>query len=277
VIERADLHGTSIVVTGGSMGIGQAVARACLEAGANVTICARGGHALARAQSEFRESGFAASIASVEADVSIAADVARTFDVAAARFGRVDGVVNAAAVLGPAGSILDVDPEAWLQAVRIDLFGTFLVTREACKHMRARGGRIVLFAGGGASAPYPNFTAYASSKVAVVRFAETAAQEMHAAGIEINALAPGLVNTRMVEQTQRSGFATPAAAAVSPDIAARATAFLLSNAARGITGKFVAPNFDDYERWPEHLAELRATDVFTLRRILPKERGMEWQ
>jgi len=271
-----ELDGRSIVVTGGSMGIGQSVARRCLEAGANVTICARGEHALERTLAHFESDGYAGRIASISIDVSRSDDVARAFDVATASFGRIDGLAHAAAVLEPIGSILDVDPAAWLRTVEVDLFGTFLVTREACKRMRERGGRIVLFAGGGASTPYPNFTAYACSKVAVVRFAESVALEMRPFGIEINALAPGLVATRMIEQTLQAGFSTTAAA-VGPEIAANCVAFLLSDAAQGISGKFVAPNYDDYARWPEHLEELQSTDIFSLRRILPKERGMGWQ
>jgi NAD(P)-dependent dehydrogenase (short-subunit alcohol dehydrogenase family) len=277
MIERAALMGKSIVVTGGSMGIGEVVARTCLESGANVTICARGQEALASATARFQSAGYGEAIASVSIDVSKPLDVARAFDVAAARFGRIDAVAHAAAVLEPIGSILEVEPDAWLRTIEIDLYGTFLVAREACARMREGGGRIVLFAGGGASTPYPNFTAYACSKVAVVRFAESVAQEMQPYGIEINALAPGLVATRMIDQTRDAGYGSTSVPVVEPEIAARAAAFLLSDAAAGITGKFVAPNYDDYARWPEHLAELRSTDAFTLRRILPKDRGMQWQ
>ncbi|HTX59250.1 MAG TPA: SDR family oxidoreductase [Verrucomicrobiae bacterium] len=273
-----DLSGKSILVTGGSMGIGEVAARTCLEAGARVTICARGRAKLEAAAARFSAAGYAEAIASASIDVSDPAGVERAFDAACTRFGGVDGVIHAAAVLEPIGSILDVEPAAWLRTVEIDLYGTFLVTRAACARMRERGGRIVLFSGGGASSAYPNFTAYACSKVAVVRFAESVATEMAAYRIEINALAPGLVATRMVEQTRRSGVAQPSGMTpVPPERGARAAAFLVSDAARGITGKFVAPSYDDYARWPEHLDELSATDVFTLRRILPKERGMEWQ
>ena len=259
------------------MGIGEVVARTCLEAGANVTICARGAATLAATHARFEAAGYGSAIASAAADVSKPGDVERIFDLAVSRFGGVDGVANVAAVLEPIGSILEVDPTQWRATIDVDLFGSFLVTREACKWMRERGGRIVLFAGGGASTPYPNFTAYACSKVAVVRFAETVAQEMRPFGIEINALAPGLVATRMIEQTRNAGYGSPSVPAVEPEIAARAVAFLLSDAARGINGKFVAPNYDDYERWPQRLADLQSTDAFTLRRILPKDRGMDWQ
>lgn len=144
MMETPALSGKSIVVTGGSMGIGEVVARSCLESGANVTICARGTEELTQAAERFRSAGYDTTVASISIDVSKAEDVARAFDAAIARFGRVDGVAHAAAVLEPIGSILEVDPAAWLRTVEIDLYGSFLVTREACARMRTTGGRIVL-------------------------------------------------------------------------------------------------------------------------------------
>ena len=95
-------------------------------------------------------------------------------DMLESRFGAVTSLVHAAAVQGPIGEITTVDPDEWLNAIRINLFGTFLAVRQTCARMKARGGRIVLFSGGGAAAPFPNYTAYACSKTGVVRFAETA-------------------------------------------------------------------------------------------------------
>ena len=274
---NVDLTGKSIVVTGGSMGIGEAAARTCLEAGASVTICARGAGALEQASRRLATDGYK-NLETAVTDVSSATAVRSAFDRAYARFARVDGVIHAAAVLEPIGSIYDVDPQAWLRTVEIDLFGTFLVTREACLRMRERGGRIVLFSGGGASAGYPYFTAYACSKVAVVRFAESIAEEVRADGIEINALAPGAVATRMLEQRQSAGdLDTGDRTTVPVERGAKAAAFLVSDAARGITGKFVAAVYDDYASWPGRLREIDSSDAFTLRRIVPKDRGMDWQ
>jgi NAD(P)-dependent dehydrogenase (short-subunit alcohol dehydrogenase family) len=274
---EVDLHGKSVIVTGASMGIGEATARACLDAGARVTICARGAQALAEAAARLSRGNAAERLAHVTADVSDRAAVDDVFALARERFGRVDGVIHAAAVLEPIGSVLDVDPDLWRRTIEIDLFGSFLVTRAACEQMRERGGRIVLFSGGGASAPFPNFSAYACSKVAVVRFAETVALEMQSFGIEINALAPGLVATRMVKAIRDSGAAGSMPEAVPAERGAQAAAFLVSDAARGITGKFVSAVHDGYAQWPLHLEELRDSDTFTLRRILPRERGMAWQ
>jgi NAD(P)-dependent dehydrogenase (short-subunit alcohol dehydrogenase family) len=281
------LRGRSILVTGGSMGIGFACARACASAGANVMICARGAGALAAAADELARVATTSAIATASADVGDEGAVDALFARFAERFGRCDGVIHAAAVLGPIGEIVDVAPEAWWDTLRINLFGTFLVARRAAIAMRPRGGRIVLLSGGGASGPFPNFTAYATSKVATVRFAETIALEL-GPEIEVNCLAPGFVPTRMHAETLAAGErAGPAylertrtelaRGGVSPSVASAAAAFLVSDAARGITGKLVSAVYDDYRRWPDHLDELAESDLFTLRRILPRERGMEWQ
>lgn len=270
------------------MGLGLASARSCLAYGARVMVCARGAEALESAVRELEQDAAPGSIVPVVADVGVEADVERLFATFQERFGRCDGLIHAAGVYGPIGPITDLDADAWWDALRTNLFGSFLVARAAARRMKASGGgRIVLYSGGGAATPFPNYTAYASSKVAVVRFTETIAQEL-APEVEVNCVAPGFVITRLHEQTiaaaERAGSAffektraELARGGVPATVGAEASAFLVSDAARGITGKFVAAPYDGYRTWPEHLAELQDTDIFTLRRILPRERGMDWQ
>ena len=283
------LHGKNILITGGSLGIGLATAQVCLEQGARITLLARNSEQLDAAAAELASKAGTASIVTAACDVSSKDDLRRAFDLAESRFGKLDGVVHAAGIYGPIGSITDVEPEAWLEAIHVNLFGTFLVARESCSRMKKTGGgRIVLLSGGGASGPFPNYTAYAASKVAVVRFAETIALEMAPFGIEINVLAPGFVLTRLHQQTLAAGKAAGDSflettcdqmkkGGVPASVPAATAAFLLSDRTRGITGKFVAAPYDGWHDWPAHLAELQSTDIFTLRRILPKERGMDWQ
>jgi NAD(P)-dependent dehydrogenase (short-subunit alcohol dehydrogenase family) len=270
------------------MGIGLECARTCLAAGARVLVCARGAGALAEAEQSLAQAAAPETIASAVADVSDAEAVDHLFDVFEQRFGRCHGVIHSAGVYGPIGAITELDPALWWDALRVNLFGTFLVARAAARRMKAAGGgRIALFAGGGAAAPFPNYTAYASSKVAVARLTETIAQEL-APDVEVNCIAPGFVATRLHRQTleaaDRAGSAflqkTRAElerGGVPASVGAAAAAFLVSESAAGITGKFVAAPYDAYLEWPSHLDELRDTDIFTLRRILPRERGMDWQ
>ena len=282
------LHGKKILVTGGSLGLGLASAHACLKRGARVAICARTLSDLENAKREL-EAASGTAVPAIEADMSEAVDVTRTFDEAERRLGTLDGVIHAAGIYGPIGPITDIEPQAWLAAITVNLFGTFLVAREAAGRLkRSGGGRIVLYAGGGAATPFPNYTAYASGKAAVVRFCETIAIELAPYNIEVNALSPGFVATRFHQQTLAAGASAAgneflarteaelAKGGVPARVGADCAAFLVSDAARGITGKFVAAPYDGYADWPRHVAELRSSDIFTLRRILPKERGLDW-
>ena len=172
------------------MGIGYAAAEACLAAGADVVISARTETVLREAQKTLQDAHPDRRVANVPADASVEGDVDRLFAECAVA-GRLHGVVHAAGIYGPIGKVTDVEPAQWLDALRINLFGSFLVARAACKVMREGGGRIVMLSGGGAATPLPNYTSYACAKVATVRLVESAAQEMAEYGIEINALAPG--------------------------------------------------------------------------------------
>ena len=270
------------------MGIGYATTEACLKAGGNVVICARNQGNLEVAVTRLKRQGYE-DIIGISADVAKKQQVEAALDAVESHFGSLDALIHAAGVFGSIGDITKVDPEHWFKTIEINLFATFLVTRQSCLRLqKTGGGRIVLFSGGGASFPFPNYTAYACSKAGVVRFTETVAQEMATHNIEINCVTAGFVITRLHQQTLAAGElagkeylertkAEIEKGGVPASVAASAATFLISEQAKGITGKFVAAPYDGWRDWPKHLDELRSTDIFTLRRILPKEREMDWQ
>ncbi|HEX5000045.1 MAG TPA: SDR family oxidoreductase, partial [Terriglobia bacterium] len=149
-------------------------------------------------------------------------------------------------------------------------------------------GKIIQLSGGGATNPLPRISAYAASKAAVVRLAETLAEELRDSHVDVNAIAPGALNTRLLDEVLEAGPAKVGARFYERSLqqkreggaplyrGADLAVFLASAASDGITGKLLSAVWDPWERLAEHADELRSTDIYTLRRIVPKDRGATW-
>jgi 3-oxoacyl-[acyl-carrier protein] reductase len=280
------LTGRGVLITGGSEGLGYAIARACRDEGARVMVCARSAERLTRAVAELSAGG---AVEGMPADISRPADVERLVAATLDRFGGLDVLVANAAVHGPKGPVESVDWEEWARAVAINLNGTVLTCRAVLPHFKERrAGKIIVLSGGGATKPMPFFSAYAATKAAVVRFVETLAGEVADFGIDCNAVAPGALNTRLLEDVlgagpERVGRAYYQAAVkqqeTGGDSLAQAAAlcvFLASAAGDGISGRLISAKWDRWQDLPRRREELRRSDVYTLRRIVPADRGKDW-
>jgi NAD(P)-dependent dehydrogenase (short-subunit alcohol dehydrogenase family)/choline kinase len=247
-----NLSGRGIIVTGANRGLGEAAVRRARLKGAHLVVAARDGAKLERVRHDLQSltEGEHQRIVPCVADVSSTADVDRLLEVAVSVNGCVDVLVSSAGVYGPIGLAEDVDWDEWVEAVQINLLGSVLCCSPAVRLMRAQGGgKIVLMSGGGATAGLPRMSAYAASKAAVVRFAETLAAEALDAHIDVNAVAPGALNTRLLDQVLAAGPDSVGVAfydrAVqqsktggSPlETPAELIAFLASPASDGLTGR----------------------------------------
>jgi NAD(P)-dependent dehydrogenase (short-subunit alcohol dehydrogenase family) len=284
------LENRSAIITGASRGLGLEIARKYVEAGASVLLCARDAQLLAQAASGLRQlSGPGQTVVALAADVSRPPDVATLVHEALTRFGHLDVLVNNAGVAGPAGPIESVDWDEWLRALEINLLGSVLLSRAVLPHFKqAHYGKIVQLSGGGATSPLPMLSAYAASKAAVIRFMETLAEETREYHIDVNAIAPGALNTRILEEFIAAGPAKLGRALYERSLqqkrdggvplskGAALALFLGSASSDGITGKLLSAVWDPWESLPEHLEELRATDIYTLRRIVPHDRDLSW-
>lgn len=283
------LAGRAAVVTGANQGLGLAIATAYVAAGADVLICARDGAKLAAALAELAKSRAPdQKVLGEAADVSNPADVARLVARAHAEFPAVQILVNNAGVYGPLGSIEDVDWSDWVRALEINLYGSVLLCRALLPHFRQnRYGKIIQLSGGGATNPLPRITAYAASKAAIVRVAESIAEDVRECGIDVNSIAPGALNTRLLDEVLAAGPERVGQAFYSRSTrqkeeggapVTRATelaVFLASAASDGITGKLLSALWDPWSDLPAHREDLNS-DVYTLRRIVPKDRGFGW-
>ena len=285
------LDGRVAVITGASQGLGVSIADAYVRAGASVLICARDAALLEQRRQELVALVGAGKqqVLALAADVSREEDVARLTETALQAFPQVHVLVNNAGIYGPHGAIEQVAWREWIQAIEINLLGSVLMCRALMPHMKAqRYGKIIQLSGGGATNPLPFITAYAVSKVAVVRFVESLADEVREFGIDVNSLAPGALNTRLLEQVLASGpeivgrdfharaMKQKETGGASLTRAAEACVFLASGASDGITGKLISAVWDPWEKLGQHTEELATTDIYTLRRIVPRDRGMTW-
>jgi NAD(P)-dependent dehydrogenase (short-subunit alcohol dehydrogenase family) len=284
------LQGRCAIVTGSSQGLGLAIAEAYVAAGASVMLCARTQGQLEQAAQSLRGRAAAGqSVVSLTADVSRAGDAAAVVERAVAQFGRLDILVNNAGVVGPIGPLESVDLGEWMRAIEINLLGSVLLSAAVLPHFKRAGyGKIIQLSGGGATNPLPMLSAYAASKAAVVRFAETLAEETRAFHIDVNSIAPGSLDTRMLDSfidagPQRIGAEFHARAvqnkrdggAPLPQAAALAV-FLGCARSDGITGKLLSAVWDSWHSLPKHLAELKDTEVYTLRRVIPEYLDLAW-
>lgn len=284
------LLGRGAIITGASRGFGRAVAEAYVAEGANVFLCAQDGAVLTKTHRDLMARAKSGQkIFKGLGDVSKEADVDRLVRAAAVDMGQIDVLVNNAGVYGPMGTIEMVDWSAWVRAIEINVMGTVLPCRFVLPFFKKQGfGKIINLSGGGATAPLPRISAYAASKAAVVRFTETLAEEVKPLPIDVNAVAPGPLNTRLLDEVLASGPEKVGAEFFKKSLkqkedggaplekGAALCVFLASPASDGITGKLLSALWDPWAALPEKLSALRQSDIYTLRRIVPKDRGQNW-
>jgi len=190
------LRGKVALVTGGSRGIGRAIASAYACEGARVFICARHQQNLERAIHEIGAAG--GEIAGFPGDVGSAEDVQRIVCAAMNRFGTIDVLVNNASVLGPRIAVVDYPPPAWQEVIRVNLTGIFLLTREILPIMlKKRSGSIINVTSGVGRNGKARWGAYAVSKAGIECLTQILADELKGSGVRVNTVNPAATRTEM--------------------------------------------------------------------------------
>ena len=192
--EKTRLDGQTAIVTGAARGIGRAIARLLAERGCRVVVWDRDLAPLADGSDAFVPAHAA------QVDVADHGAVAKAFDDAVARFGRVEILVNNAGINGPIAPSWDYPLEDWDRVVAIDMTAVFYASRQAAKHMRANGyGRIVTIASIAGKEGVPYIAAYSAAKAGVIGFSKALAKELTDCGVTVNCIAPALTETDLLK------------------------------------------------------------------------------
>ena len=273
----------NVVVTGSSTGIGRALVLRLIGEGHRVWGLARSD------QADFAATQNGA-FSAARCDVGSWNDIERAAGDVGAGWNHVDGLVCCAGTQGEVGPAVSADPGRWSATVHSNLVGTFNAIRGFYELLaRApRRSKVICFSGGGATKPRSNFSAYGVAKTGIVRLVETIAEEESQAPLDINAVAPGAIATRLTDEV----------IALGPDVAGQAefdaavkqkggggasleraldlVEWLLSPKSDGVSGKLLSAPWDPWPELGEHVGTLARSDVYTLRRILPEDRGINF-
>jgi 3-oxoacyl-[acyl-carrier protein] reductase len=238
---KGSLDGRVAIVTGGSRGIGAAIAALLAEDGAAVVVSGRDADRLQRTAKELEAQGGA--ILGVVADAAVRQDAERLVDAAKQRFGRVDILVNNAGIIRD-GLLVRMKDEDWDHVMEVNLRGAFLMTRAATKLMirRKSGGRVINIASTSGAMGNAGQANYSAAKAGLIGFTKAAARELAHWAILVNAVAPGLIETDMtaaISPEAREGLLAqvPLRRTGTPREVAEVVRFLAGDAAAYITGQ----------------------------------------
>jgi NAD(P)-dependent dehydrogenase (short-subunit alcohol dehydrogenase family) len=268
------IQGRSVLVTGAGRGIGKRLAMGFALAGAKVGLLARTEAELDLTKLEIEQAGGTAI--KIRADVRQPDELATAVNRMMSTFGELHVLIAAAGIPGPIGPLLSTKSKAWNETIETNLIGMVNSCRAALPPMvEKRSGKVIAIVGNGAALARPNFSAYAASKAAVVRFAECLAEEMSDHNVQVNTIVPGGAYTYMTDEILHAGEAKAGrkeveeaehiriTGGIAPDKQIQLALFLASERANHISGKLIYVS-DDWKRFER---DNMKPEMYTLRRM----------
>ena len=276
--ESGQLAGKVALITGAGRGIGRAISMAFAEEGTHLALAAR---TTAELEETARQAGeLGAECLVVPADVTSRSDVDGLVQKTLGQSQPIDILVNCAGIAGPVGMLQDNDVDSWIDAIQVNLVGTYLGCRAVIPVMINQGrGKIINLAGAGATNAWDNMSAYCSSKAAVVRLTEVLSLELAQHDIQVNALGPGSIHTRMWEEMRddaeaanathiyQQGKIVTSGGGAPIEKAAELAVFLAGDVSGALSGRLISAVADDFANLGPQIPEIMRSDAYTLRRV----------
>ena len=279
----------SVLITGASSGIGFEISKQFLHHGADLIICSSNLYKIKKAYKNLSLiKNKNQKIFHMRVDISSEQQIKKMIRQTIKKFKKIDILINNAGVYGPKGFIEKINWNAWVKTIEINLFGSVLLCKEVIPYFKKRNqGKIIQLSGGGAAAPLPMISGYAASKAGIVRFIETLSEEVKDYNIQVNSVAPGAINTEMLNEILKAGPKKIGKKAYQKALlqkrfggssfkdACDLILFLGSKKSNGISGKLISAIWDDWRIWPKYKKLLSKSDLFTIRRIVSRDRGVK--
>lgn len=263
------------LIAGASGSIGKAIARRFQDEGASLALTY---FSCKHFSEETHRGPVDTKVLQIPLDIRRPNDIRAAVHQIVSRFGSLHVLVNCTGILGPIGPTAEVLEDDWVSTIQTNLFGSFYLTHAVLPIMLSQsGGKIMHFSGGGGAYARPFYTAYATSKAALVRFTESLAEELREFHIDINTIAPGPVNSRMWDQvrswqhpdrkTQEEIQRMEETGGVPPQRAADLALFLASDHSNGLSGRLISAVWDDWQTLEQRIPEIMSSEAGTLRRV----------
>ena len=275
------------IITGGSRGIGKAIAERFAQEGCNLIIASRTKSELEKA-AELIKKRFSINVSSYKTDIGNENEVAAMVQQTIKKFGKIDILVNNAAIIGPMGEISKINGQEFFDTLKNNIGGTVFCTKAVIPYMKSqKRGCIINLSGGGGLYPLPYYDAYSASKAAIVRLTENFALELEEFDITVTAISPGAVNTKMFNEQLKADRKSIgeknwqalqdrlASGGDSIDKAPELTLFIASQNRKELNGRVISAIWDNWENISFQKEKIIDTDIFQMRRIIPKDRGID--
>lgn len=275
------------IITGGGRGIGRAIAERFAREGCNLMLASRTKSELVKT-AEFIKKHFSVNVSIYQTDIGNENEVMSMVRQTIAEFSNIDILVNNAAIIGPMGEISQINGNEFIDTIKNNIGGTVFCTKAVILQMKSqKRGTIINLSGGGGLYPLPYYDAYSASKAAIVRLTENFALELEKYNINVTAISPGAVNTKMFDEqlmADRNSIGEKNwrdlqnrlnTGGDSIEKAPELALFIVSQNRKELNGRVISAIWDDWGKISRQKDNIIYTDIFQMRRIVPKDRDVE--